>query len=174
MDFVRRALWILLLLGAANLRAAPENFMVGDFFFNRPSGWQWIETATNDLPVLKIVDASNGVADITFYSFKPDNTNGNPVPTFIRWRNSFQQEERTDSRNRVTYGSNLVVFMEIQGTQRLVENKKTQPRHGYALHGAVIVHPAGNVAIRMIGPISLVKKSAPEFDRMIDDALVPK
>ena len=145
--------------------------MVGEFLFVRPPSWQWIETRTNNPPILRIIE-SNGTADVTFLRFPIEGKTGDPVPTVVRWRNTFTKDQ-TYSRTPKTIGTNKVLLVTITGTHEKIVGKTKLESPNYALEGVHITHPQGNIGVRLVGPAAIVERSKPAFHKMIESALKP-
>jgi hypothetical protein len=171
MKTLRHALLtLLLLLGVATLRADPENFMVGEFLFVRPTTWRWIEESK--YPTLRIT-APNAVepVDVVFSLLKAGEDFATPDTTFNRWCNMFEKEERVESRTVKRIGTNDVLFAEVRGTHKKLIVNTVQPRPDSTLLGALLSRPTGNVAVRLAGPASLVDKAKAQFQKMVESAL---
>jgi hypothetical protein len=165
------------LLPAASLRSAdsPATFVVSEFTFTRPAGW---ESVTPSSPMrkaeLKVVDdATKGKAEIVFFHFGPGPAGGKKA-NIDRWFGQFEEgRDKIGAKvEDVTVGKHAVAFVEAQGTYKSgMPGGPQTPMAGYALLGAIIESEQGHVFVKMTGPQALVKSASANFRKMIDGAL---
>src|SRR5262245_3630163 len=109
------ALW----LASAVARADPENFMVGDFTFVRPSSsvWVWDEKRANMGNLLDVPSTnSSNAAVVYFWKFKTDD--GGLAGRKKVWQ-AFFKELPDDLHTRTTtkkINDLEIIYLEIEGT----------------------------------------------------------
>ena len=171
-------LWIAALCGLSMLHsvaAVPATFKVSEFTFQRPTAWEWVESASPMRKAqLRVVDADKkGSAEVVFFHFGP--SNGGGVPANVeRWFGQFQEpREKIGAKStEETMGKRKVTFVRAEGTYLSgMPGGARTPQPGSALLGAIIQSDEGDVFVKMIGPSALVKSSEGDFRKMIASAV---
>ena len=158
------------LLAVATLRAAdPVQFSVGDFSFDRPEGWTWVPTTSSMRKAQLAVPGSEGkTAEVTFFHFGPGQ-GGGVQANVQRWFGQFQ-DGSTDTRAE-KYGKIPVTIVTASGTfSSGMPGGPMTPEGDYALRGAILESPGGDVFIKMTGPEAIVKAAAGAFEKMVKTA----
>jgi len=171
------ALLALCFLGAATLRADdPVSFPVGGLTFKRPSDWTWV--AVNS-PMRKAQLKVPGArpeesADVTFFYFGPE-SGGDVQANAQRWVNQFHGNENAAKVETQEIGGAKVTLVSTEGTYAsgMPAGPVTELAN-YALLGAIIERPDGNVFVKMTGPAVLVKDSRKKFLDFLATALPAK
>ena len=173
----RLALLVLCLLGAVTLRADdPVTFPVGGLTFTRPLEWTWVPVSSPMRKAqLKVPGAkADEAADVTFFHFGP-NSGGDVQSNAQRWVNQFHSPEGTAKIENKEIGGAKVTLVTTEGTFTSgMPGGPTTTLENYALLGAIIEHPEGNVFIKMTGPATLVKDSRQKFLDFLATALPGK
>lgn len=163
------ALLALALGFSAPLRAAdPVDFQVGAFSFDRPQGWQWIVPSS---PMRKAQLAAGGpeaAAEVTFFHFGPGQ-GGGVQANVDRWFGQFR--DATTGQERETEGRTPLTIVRARGTfQSGMPGGPTTPMSGYALLGAILESPQGDVFVKMTGPAATVDAAEGAFLAMVRTA----
>src|SRR5882724_357647 len=144
----RLVLLALCLLGAVTLRADdPASFPVGGLTFKRPTDWAWVPVSSPMRKAqLKVPGAKPGeVAEITFFHFGPD-SGGDVQSNAQRWVSQFRGNENAAKIETETIGSAKVTLVSTEGTYSSgMPGGQVTTLENYALLGAIIEHPEGNV-----------------------------
>lgn len=170
-------LWI---CGVAALVAAdgPKTFKVGEFTFERPEKWQWIEVASAMRKAqLKVEDAAKKEsAEVVFFHFG-EGAGGSTQANIDRWLAQFAEpKEKLNSKvESVTVGGRKVTYVHAEGTyQSGMPGGLKTPQPNSMLVGGIIESGQGNVFIRLTGPVALAKASQAEFRRMVESPFAKK
>ena len=153
----------------------PATFQVSEFTFKRPSGWEWIETASGMRKAqLKVPSADKKEsAEVVFYYFGQGGGGGTQA-NVDRWLGQFQEpKEQIKSKvEEVTVNNRKVTYVQAEGTylSGMPGGPKT-PQPNTMLLGAVLESANGNVFVKMTGPTALTKASIAEFKQMVESAL---
>jgi len=173
-----RAFWLTMALAATTLPTAwaaePATFEVGAFSFNRPEGWTWIVPSS---PMRKAELRPPGSPDtepteVTFFHFGPGQ-GGTPEANIQRWLGQFQEPlEQLDAKTaEITVGASKVILLSAGGTFLSgMPGGPTTPKTDYAVRGAILISPQGDVYVKMTGPRRDVEAAADAFDLMIRSA----
>ena len=150
--------------------ADPAEFTVGSFVFSRPETWGWVVPAS---PMRKAqlsvpaVDGS-GSADVTFFHFGAGQ-GGSVQANVDRWLKQFSNSQTDAKTERV--GNTTVTFVKAVGTfSSGMPGGPTTPLKDYALRGAILESPAGDVYVKMTGPQAVVTLAEPALEKMIREA----
>jgi hypothetical protein len=165
---------VLLLCPAARAAESPATFKVSEFTFTRPAGWEPVETTSQMRKAqFKVTEASAPEpAEIIFYYFGEGN-GGGPQANVDRWFGQFKEpKDQIKARTEeATASGHKVTFVQAEGTYMSgMPGSPATARPEYALAGAILESPRGNVFVRMTGPRELVKKTIPSFKKMIESA----
>lgn len=169
------ALVVGLIVGAGVSRAAdPSEFTVGAFTFQRPEGWGWV-TPASPMRKAQLTPPSAGSAapgEVTFFHFGPGQ-GGSVEQNIQRWTAQFQAGAAgSNAMQKVgQHGGTKVTYVTASGTfQSGMPGGPTTPLEGYALLGAIIESPGGNVFVKMTGPEETVRAATAAFEAMITSA----
>ena len=158
-----------------SLRAEDHaTFPAGDFTFNRPAKWEWVESTSQMRKAqLKVTDAaSKAIADVAFYYFGTRGAGGVQA-NVDRWLNQFTEpkDQIKAKVEHTTIGKTKLTYVQAEGTYKSgMPGGSTTPMPGYALVGAILESDNGNVFVRMTGPKELVQSSLMDFKKMIEGA----
>jgi hypothetical protein len=171
------ALLALGLLGALTLRADdPATFPVGSLTFKRPTNWAWVPVNSPMRKAqLKVPGAkADESAEITFFHFGPD-SGGGVEANAQRWVNQFHGNENAAKIETQDIGGAKVTVVSTEGTYMSgMPGGPVTALDNYALLGAIIEQPDGNVFVKMTGPAALVKSFHKKFLDFIATALPGK
>lgn len=173
----RLALTSLALFCAATLHAEdPATFPVGGLTFKRPADWSWVPVnspmrkAQLKVPGTKPEEA----ADVTFFHFGPEG-GGDVESNAKRWIAQFRGSEDNAKIEAQQIGGAKVTIVTTEGSfSSGMPGGPATIMEKYALLGAIIEHPDGNVFVKMTGPAALVKESRKKFLDFISTALPAK
>jgi len=156
---------------AAMAKAAdPVEFTVGSFVFARPESWGWVVPSS---PMRKAQLSVPGVdgsapAEVTFFHFGAGQ-GGSVQANVDRWFKQFS-DGYTDARTEQA-GSTTITFVKAVGTfSSGMPGGPTTPMKGYALRGAILESPSGDVYVKMTGPETVVKRAEPALEKMVREA----
>jgi hypothetical protein len=164
-----KTLTVFCVLSGTLSAADPVEFTVGAFTFDRPEGWTWIVPSSPMRKAQLAVPASGGDAgEVTFFHFGAGQ-GGGVKANVDRWLGQFQNPVSKTRAEKV--GATSVTFVEAAGTFASgMPGGPTTPKEGYALRGAILENPQGDVYVKFTGPEALVKEAAPAFEKMIQGA----
>jgi hypothetical protein len=154
----------------ANEPAAPVEFTVGAFKFDRPEGWGWIVPSSPMRKAQLSVPATDGgdAGEVTFFHFGAGQ-GGGVKQNVDRWVGQFQNPVSDTKTEKV--GNTNVTFVEAAGTFASgMPGGPTTPKQSYALRGAILENAQGDVYVKFTGPEALVKTAAPAFEKMVKAA----
>lgn len=159
----------LTLLLAVSLHAAdPVEFQVGAFSFDRPQGWQWIVPASPMRKAQLAVASGDAAAEVTFFHFGAGQ-GGGVQANVDRWFGQFQ--DATTGQERETSSATPLTIVRARGTfQSGMPGGPTTPMTGYALLGAILENPEGDVFVKMTGPAATVDAANDAFLGMVRKA----
>lgn len=173
----RLALTALTFFCAATLQAEdPSTFPVGGLTFKRPADWSWVAVSSPMRKAqLKVSGAKpEDAADITFFHFGPDG-GGDVQSNAQRWVAQFRGGEDKAKIEAQQIGGAKVTLVTTEGTfSSGMPGGPATVMENYALLGAIIEHPEGNVFVKMTGPAALVKDSRKKFLDFLATALPAK
>jgi len=159
------------LVFAAMAKAAdPVEFTVGSFVFARPESWGWVVPSS---PMRKAQLSVPGVdgsapAEVTFFHFGAGQ-GGSVQANVDRWFKQFS-DGYTDARTEQA-GNTTVTFVKAFGTfSSGMPGGPTTPLKDYALRGAILESPSGDVYVKMTGPKAVVKLAEPALEKMVRQA----
>ena len=152
---------------------APAIFKVGEFTFQRPAKWEWVEpTSTMRKAELKVNDAK-GKAEVIFFDFGGGQGGGTKA-NIDRWLGQFQEprDKINAKTEEVMFGKRKATYVQAQGTylSGMPGGAKT-PLKDHALLGAILESEDGKVFVRMTGPVDVVTGAAADFKKMIESGL---
>ena len=159
-----------LLVAHVALGADPVEFTVGDFVFTRPEKWGWVtpDSAMRKAQLLVPAGEDGVSAEVTFFHFGAGQ-GGSVQANVDRWFKQFS-DGSTDARTEQV-GKTTVTFAKAFGTFASgMPGGPTTPLKDYALRGAILASPSGDVYVKMTGPQKIVKHAEPAFEEMIRGA----
>lgn len=152
--------------------AAPVGFTIGEFTFERPGQWTWVETDSPMRQAHLRIEEGDAVADIAFFHFGPGQGGG--VDANIgRWFSQFQEEiEAIHPRvEQVELNGTPVSFVRAEGSYNTaLPGQPPVYEPGTGLFGAILESDQGDVFVRMTGPSDLVEAAAADFRAFIEQA----
>jgi len=163
----RLALLALCLLGAVSLRAEdPATFPVGGLTFKRPADWTWVEVSSPMRKAqLSIPGAKGESAEVTFFYFGAG-SGGDVQANAQRWVSQFRGNENAAKVESEEIAGKKVTIVSAEGTYAsggMAGGPPATSHENYALLGAIIEDPEGNIFVKMTGPAALVKDSRKKF-----------
>lgn len=167
-------LFLLTLATSSFLKAetiAPTQFHVGAFSFTRPETWKW-ENPTSAMrkAQLSIPGKNGATALVTFFYFGPGQ-GGTLQANIDRWAAQFSSKEGSSVQAVTTTqktATATVTFVSAHGTFASgMPGGPTEACPNYALRGAILESPQGDVYVKMTGPENLVQETTAAFDKMI-------
>ena len=154
-------------VAASVLAIEPAEFQVGNFNFDRPSGWKWVvPSSVMRKAQLSVPGADGGTADVTFFHFGPGQ-GGGVQANVDRWFAQFGNSNTSQSDEKVD--ATRVVHVQARGTfQSGMPGGPTTPLENYALLGAILGDDQnGDVFVKMTGPAAVVESAGPLFSEMV-------
>ena len=145
----------------------PAEFQVGNFNFDRPSGWKWVvPSSVMRKAQLSVHGEDGGTADVTFFHFGPGQ-GGGVQANVDRWFAQFGNSNTSQSEEKVD--ATRVVHVQARGTfQSGMPGGPTTPLENYALLGAILGDDQnGDVFVKMTGPAAVVESAKPLFSEMV-------
>jgi len=152
------------------------NFLVGGFAFTVPEGWKRVVPSSPMRKAQLLVPSgenqTNG-AEVTFFHF--GSGQGGSVPSNVeRWERQFSTQTGSPAKataKKISIHSVPVTLVAANGTFASgMPGGETLPRPGFALRGAILENPGGDVFVKMTGPEGLVQSATQAFDSMIESA----
>jgi hypothetical protein len=153
-------------------QTAPDSFEVGGLKFSRPADWNWIPVQS---PMRKAQLAVPGMgssktADITFFHFGPSG-GGDLESNVQRWLRQFQSTAGAEKVEAKTIGGRKTTLVSTEGTFSAgMPGQPAAPMDNYALLGAIIEDPSGNVFVKMTGPKETVQAAREKFMKFLESA----
>jgi hypothetical protein len=142
---------------------------VGAFTFAVPEGWK---TVTPSSPMRKAqleIAQGSDKAEVTFFQFGAGQ-GGSVAENVARWFGQFPGSDDKRKTENVQAGSVKITYVTTEGTfSSGMPGGPTTPMSGYALCGAILESPEGNVFIKMTGPEAVVKSSTEAFKKMVSE-----
>ena len=109
-------------------------------------------------------------AEVTFFQFGAGE-GGSVAENVARWFAQFPGSEAKRKTENAQVGSVKITFATTEGTfSSGMPGGPTTPMSGYALCGAILESPDGNVFIKMTGPEAVVRSSSEAFKKMVSEA----
>lgn len=163
-------LWMFIACAVAVAAEGPGEFEVAGFRFQRPDDWGWVAPSGMRKAQLSVPGEGGAVADVTFFHFGPGQ-GGGPEANIRRWVSQFEGGAENAMQKTEQFGKTRTWFVTASGTfQSGMPGGPTTPMEGYALRGAILESPGGDVFVKMTGPAAVVAGAAEAFDRMIETA----
>ena len=161
---------VLLSLLAVAYVSAAESFKVGSFTFEVPEGWSKVTPSSPMRNAQLEVARGQDKAEVTFFHF--GGGSGTAADNVARWFTQFPGSEANRKTEVVDAAGTKITFATTEGTfSSGMPGGPTSPMPGYALCGAIIENPGGDVYVKMTGPAALVKQSTEALKKMVTDAV---
>jgi hypothetical protein len=152
--------------------AAPASFEVGGLKFSRPSDWAWVPVQSSMRKAQLTVPGLGAAksAEITFFHFGPSG-GGDLESNIQRWFRQFQSAPGAEKVESKTLGGRKTTLVTTEGTfSSGMPGQPATPMENYALVGAIVEDPAGNVFVKMTGPRETVQAAKPKFIEFLEGA----
>ncbi len=150
--------------------ARGETVKVEELTFQVPDGWKSVTPSSSMRKAQLEIARGSDKAEVTFFHFGADQ-GGGAAENVARWYGQFPGSEDKRITEHVTVGSIKITFATTEGTyQSGMPGGPTTPMEGYALCGAILETPTGNIFVKMTGPKTVVKESTDAFKKMVSDA----
>jgi len=150
--------------------AVPIRFQVGAFSFKRPENWKWENPSSPMRKAQLTISGKNGAtALVTFFYFGPGQ-GGSVQANVNRWMAQFTAVNGSAVKATTTtqQTTTTITFVSTHGIfESGMPGGLTQSCPNYALRGAIMASPQGDVYVKMTGPETLVKEATVAFDEMI-------
>jgi hypothetical protein len=150
---------------------APKTFKVGEFSFNRPASWDWVEvTSAMRKAQLKVPGKDGKNADVIFFYFG-EGGGGGAKANVDRWLGQFEEgRDKINAKVEEQKANNrTITYVQAEGTYKSgMPGGPTTPQPNTMLVGAILESAQGNVFARMTGPVELVKGARDDFKKMIE------
>jgi hypothetical protein len=149
--------------------AQPLEFTAGAFTFERPVNWQWTPTTSPMRKAVLVTEHAGETAETVFFHFGKGQ-GGSVQANVERWLGQFvepldqlgaQTAEQDVNGTRVT-------LLQAHGTYLAgMPGQTPEPKEGFAMRGAILENPEGDVYVRMTGPRAVVEHSGVLFEKMV-------
>jgi len=148
--------------------ADPVSFSVGSFAFERPTDWKWIVPSSAMRKAQLSVPGSDGEAEVTFFHFGAGQ-GGGVQANVDRWFSQFQNAK--SQQRKETLGSTSVTLVDAAGVFLSgMPGTTPVPRPDYALRGAILESPDGDVFVKMTGPATTIAAAEKAFAGLVTAA----
>ncbi len=159
-----------LLLATAPAEQPAEPVKVGPFTFTVPEGWKKVTPSSPMRKAQLEVAQGSDKAEVTFFQFGAGQ-GGSPADNVARWFAQFPGSEDKRKTENVQAGAVKITFATTEGTfSSGMPGGPTTPMTGYALYGAILESPDGDVYVKMTGPEAVVKSATEAFKKMVSEA----
>ena len=163
-------LFSLLAATAFSAEQPTEPVKVGAFTFAVPEGWKKVTPSSPMRKAQLEIAQGSDKAEVTFFQFGAGE-GGTPVENVARWFAQFPGSDDKRKTENVQTGSVKITFAATEGTfSSGMPGGPTTPMTDYALCGAILESPDGNVFIKMTGPEPVVKSATETLKKMVCDA----
>jgi hypothetical protein len=149
--------------------AQPIEFSAGDFTFERPASWEWVVSASPMRKAELRAEFGGQVADTIFFHFGPGQ-GGTVQANVERWLGQFVEpvEKLGAQIAEQDVNGTRVTLLQAHGTYLAgMPGQTPEPKEGFAMRGAILESPGGDVYVRMTGPRVAVDHAGPLFDKMV-------
>ena len=148
---------------------AAESFKVGPFTFEVPEGWSKVTPSSPMRNAQLEVARGREKAEVTFFHF--GGGSGTPADNVARWFGQFPGSDAQRKTETTEVGGVKITYATTEGTfSSGMPGGPTSPMPGYALCGAILEHPGGDIYIKMTGPAAIVKDATAALKKMAEDA----
>ena len=166
---MRKLLTASLCLFAIITADAAESFKVGAFTFGVPEGWSKVTPSSPMRNAQLEVARGPEKAEITFFHF--GGGSGTTADNVARWFGQFPGSEANRKTEAVEVAGVKITFATAEGTfSSGMPGGPTSPMPGYALCGAILENPGGDVYVKMTGPAAIVRAATEAFKQMVREA----
>ena len=163
---------LILFFCAAARGEDPVTFPVGGLTFQRPAEWQWVPVSSPMRKAQLKVPGAEGkdAGEITFFHFGSAQ-GGDLQANAQRWLRQFESKEGASKVDWQEMGGRKVAVVSTEGTfQSGMPGGAVTPLPDYALLGAIVDHPDGNVFVKLTGPVETVKAARAKFMEFVTTA----
>jgi hypothetical protein len=162
--------FILLAAAAAPAEQPGEPIKVGAFTFAVPDGWKKVTPSSPMRKAQLEIAQGSDKAEVTFFEFDAGQ-GGSAADNVARWFAQFPGSEAKRETNTIQAGSVKITFATTAGTfSSGMPGGPATPMSGYALCGAILENPDGNIFVKMTGPEAVVKAATDAFKKMVSEA----
>ena len=155
---------------AVSAEQPAESVKVGAFTFPVPEGWKKVTPSSAMRKAQLEVSQGSDKAEVTFFQFGAGQ-GGSVADNVARWFAQFPGSDDKRKTETVQAGSVKITYVTTEGTfSSGMPGGPSTPLTGYALHGAILESPDGNVFIKMTGPEAVVKSAGEAFKKMNSEA----
>ena len=147
----------------------PLEFSAGAFTFPRPLTWVWIPSTSPMRKAELRAETPEGRADVVFFHFGPGQ-GGTVQANVERWLGQFVEpiEQLGAQTAQEEVGGTRVTLLQAAGTYLAgMPGQQPTPQPGFAMRGAILESPGGDVYVRMTGPRAAVEAASADFDAMV-------
>lgn len=163
-------LFLLLATFASRAEQPAESIKVGALTFAMPDSWKKVTPSSPMRKAQLEITQGSDKAEVTFFQFDAGQ-GGSVADNVARWFAQFPGSEDKRKTETVQAGSVKITYATTEGTfSSGMPGGPTSPMTGYALYGAILESPDGNVFIKMTGPEAVVKSASEAFKKMISEA----
>ncbi|MEY2558532.1 MAG: hypothetical protein QOE34_1957 [Verrucomicrobiota bacterium] len=164
------AAFFLLIAAFAPAEPSTAPVKVGPFTFALPAAWKQVTPSSPMRKAQLEIGEGSAKGEVTFFQFGAGQ-GGTPADNVARWFAQFPGSEDKRKTETVQAGSVKITFATTEGTfSSGMPGGPTTPMTGYALCGAILESPDGNVFIKMTGPETVVKSATEAFKKMVSEA----
>ena len=164
----------LLALAPAPAGQPAEPVKVGPFTFTVPEGWKKVTPSSPMRKAQLEVAQGSDKAEVTFFQFGAGQ-GGSVADNVARWFAQFPGSDDKRKTENVQAGSAKITFATTEGTfSSGMPGGPSTPMTGYALCGAILESPEGDVYVKMTGPESIVRSATEAFKKMASEAATTK
>jgi hypothetical protein len=151
--------------------AFPEEpVKVGAFTFAVPEGWKKVTPSSPMRKAQLEIAQGSDKAEVTFFQFGAGQ-GGSAADNVARWFAQFPGSNDKRKTENVQVGTVKITFATTEGTfSSGMPGGPTTPMAGYALCGAILESPDGDVYVKMTGPEAVVKSATEAFKKMVSEA----
>ena len=160
------------LLAAATVSAEQpaEPVKVGPFTFPVPEGWKKVTPSSPMRKAQLEIGQGSEKAEVTFFQFGAGQ-GGSVADNVARWFAQFPGSDAKRKTEDVQAGPVKITFATTEGTfSSGMPGGPSTPMTGYALCGAILASPDGDVYVKMTGPEAVVKSATEAFKKMVSEA----
>jgi hypothetical protein len=143
---------------------------VGAFTFMAPDSWKKVTPSSPMRKAQLEIAQGSDKAEVTFFQFGAGQ-GGSAADNVARWFAQFPGSNDKRKTENVAVGTVKITFATTEGTfSSGMPGGPTTPMAGYALCGAILESPDGDVYVKMTGPEAVVKSATEAFKKMVSEA----
>jgi len=147
-----------------------EPVKVGPFTFTVPDGWKKVAPSSSMRKAQLEIAQGSDKAEVTFFQFGAGQ-GGSVADNVARWFAQFPGSDAKRKTEDVQAGPTKITFATTEGTfSSGMPGGPSTPMTGYALCGAILASPDGDVYVKMTGPEAVAKSATEAFKKMVSDA----